>query len=311
VGASRRFAALGTSVEILLSDDAESLLDDVEQRLRLLEQLWSRFLPGSELSELNAAMGRPTSVSPETRRALRTAVEGYELTGGIFDPRILGPLEAAGYRTSHETLDVDTGPVGGAGSSGGGPDPLRLPLMVDIDDALSTATLPIGERWDLGGIGKGLAADLLTEELAALGAASIMVNLGGDIRVFGEALGEPCWTVQVHDPLHDGPPLADVHLLHGGVATSSRTKRRWIHEGRRRHHIIDPRSGRPAETDLVAVTVVAGATWWAEVLAKSALILGPNDGRELIERHGCSAALISADGGVVVVGDHVRLGAAR
>jgi thiamine biosynthesis lipoprotein len=311
VAARRRFAALGTSVEISLSDDAGSLLDEVEQRLRRLEALWSRFLPSSELSRLNSAMGRPCLVSAETRRVMRTAREGYELTSGVFDPRVLDALEAAGYDRSHEHLHVDSGPLRDADPAHGVREPLRLPLLVEFDDAVSTALLPIGERWDLGGIGKGMAADFLIEELAGRGVASIMVNLGGDIRVFGEAPGEPCWTVQVDDPLHDRPPLADVHLHHGGVATSSRAKRRWIHDGQHRHHIIDPRTGRPAETDLVAVTVVAGATWWAEVLAKSALILGRRDGRDLIEQHGCSAAMIAADGDVVVVGDHVRTGATR
>ena len=293
-----------------MPDEAEALLDVVEQRLRDVEARWSRFRPDSELSILNGAMGSPCRVSPETLRVLRLAVEGYELTEGIFDPRVLTALEEAGYQDSHETLPVDSEPP----ATEGRPTPLldvpRLPLTLDIDEVASTATLPIGERWDLGGIGKGFAADLVTEDLAARGVESIMVNLGGDIRVSGAAPAAPCWTVRVDDPRQPGVPCADVHLVEGGVATSSRTKRRWVHEGVAKHHVIDPRTGRPAETDLLAVTVVAGATWWAEVLAKAALILGAEAGRALIDDHGCSAALIDVAGEVVVVGDHVRVGVA-
>lgn len=308
MGASRRFDALGTGIEICLPDDAEPVLDQVEQRIRALEDLWSRFRPDSELSRLNRAAGEPIRVSGETCRVLGLAVEGYELTGETFDPRVLNALEAAGYRASRETLEPATAPPPTTWAHRPTSEVSRLPLTVEIDEVACTAALPIGDRWDLGGIGKGFAADLATEELAADGVESIMVNLGGDIRVFGAAFGEPCWTVQVDNPFRPGDPIADVHLLEGGVATSSRTKRRWIHDGRPQHHVIDPRSGRPAETDLVAVTVVAGATWWAEVLAKSALILGRAEGCDLVERHGCSAALVGVDGALTVVGEHIREG---
>lgn len=289
-----------------LPESAEPLLDDVEQRVRALEALWSRFRPQSELCRLNAAAGAPSPVSPETCRVLRHAVEGHQLTDGIFEPRVIDALEAAGYGASHETLDADRGPLVGAVPVGPWPALSWLPLAVDIDDAALRATLPIGERWDLGGIGKGFAADLITEDLAAAGVDSIMVNLGGDIRVFGEAPGAPCWTVQFDDPFRPGCVIGDVHLVEGGVATSSRAKRRWVHDGRSQHHVVDPRTGRPAETDLVAVTVVAATTWWAEVLAKSALVLGGSAGRSLVERHGCSAAFVDTDGALTVMGEHIR-----
>lgn len=310
MGASRTFDALGTQIEIDLSDDAESLLDDVEQRIRDLEALWSRFVPDSELSLLNAAGGQPVSVSPVTRQVLQLAMDAHDLTGGIFDPRVLGALEAAGYRESRATLKLDQCPATTGEVAQAQADGLRLPLAVEFDDCRSSAALPFGDRWDLGGIGKGFAADLVVDEFASARVPSLMVNLGGDIRVFGDAPGAPCWTVRVDDPFVAGCPMAEVHLTAGGVATSSRMKRRWIHDGLPRHHVIDPRTGQPAVTDLVAVTVVAGTTWWAEVLAKAALILGPTEGCRLIEEFGCSGLLVDIDSTPTVIGDHVRIGVA-
>ncbi|MEZ5166581.1 MAG: FAD:protein FMN transferase [Acidimicrobiales bacterium] len=189
------------------------------------------------------------------------------------------------------------------------PAAIASPLEADIDPVIHAVTLPPSDRWDLGGIGKGLACDLLVEELWARGVRQIMVNLGGDLRVHGAAFDEPCWTVQVDDPLDPGTVRADVHLSEGAVATSSRARRRWRHEGRAMHHLIDPRTGLPAETDLVAATVVAASAWWAEVLAKAVVIAGADRGPRLVEQAGCSALLFGADGSTERIGDHFRLAA--
>ncbi len=298
---------MGTSVEIHVDPCDDALLDHAERRIRDLEGRWSRFVDSSELSQLNRAGGRPTIVSPETTRLFATAWDGHLRTGGLFDPRILAALEGAGYDRSHETLEVDRGPLSTHSPSGlADRGEFGTALEVDIDEAINAVTLPAGERWDPGGIGKGLAADLVVEELFALGATSALVNLGGDMRVHGPAFGEPCWTVQVDDPVAGGV-LADIHLTEGGVATSSRSRRRWRHEGEAMHHLIDPRTGHPADTSLVSVTVVASSAWWAEVLAKSALIAGPEDGAKLIRRAGCSAVLIDTSHDVVSIGGHVHL----
>ncbi|HET6953085.1 MAG TPA: FAD:protein FMN transferase, partial [Acidimicrobiales bacterium] len=130
---------------------------------------------------------------------------------------------------------------------------------------------------DPGGIGKGLAADLVTAELMAAGAAGALVNLGGDLRVRGEPPAGDVWSVAVAHPLDPARDLLHLGLTDGAVASSSRLRRRWTQDGRDRHHLIDPRTGGPAGSPLLAVTVVALDGWWAEAAAKSVFVAGRRD----------------------------------
>lgn len=130
-------------------------------------------------------------------------------------------------------------------------------------------TLPQGVGLDPGGIGKGLAADIVVRELLAAGAAGAMVNLGGDVRVAGQSRHGDGWTIVVEDPFDASKELSRVHLVDGAVATSSRLLRRWRRGDTDFHHLVDPRTGAPLAGDIAAVTVVAGAAWWAEVMSKA------------------------------------------
>ncbi|MDW3220592.1 MAG: FAD:protein FMN transferase [Acidimicrobiales bacterium] len=294
---------MGTDVEIRLADSAGWLLSFAEDRVARFERMWSRFDPESELSALNRASGRPSIVSAATIELLAAAVDGFWRTDGLFDPRIIDSLEAHGYDRSFDRIDPAAS-VGGGPAPGG---PIGRPLTIELLEEVAAVVLPRGERWDLGGIGKGFTADRLVEELWREGAGAVLVNMGGDMRMHGDAFGEPAWTVAIDHPLADGV-LAEAHLHEGAVATSSRLTRRWHRRGAEAHHLIDPRTGAPAETDLVAVSVVASSAWWAEVLAKAALIAGRADGTALVERHGCSAVLVGTrTDDVTTVGDHIRL----
>jgi FAD:protein FMN transferase len=152
------------------------------------------------------------------------------------------------------------------------------------DEVECTVTLPAFVRFDPGGIGKGLAADIVTEELLARGAVGALVSIGGDLRVRGEPpAGAATWDLAIDDATREGVELLRVGLHDGAVATSSRLQRRWQTSSGDAHHLIDPRTGSPAETPLVAVSAVATEGWWAEIVAKTALIrgLGVEAGAEL------------------------------
>jgi thiamine biosynthesis lipoprotein len=151
-------------------------------RVEELERRWSRFRPDSEISRLNALAGSPMAVSPETLGLIGRALEGARVTGGRYDPTVLGDLLRAGYDRSFEE-------VGAAGAAGGGSPLGRGWARVVVDAAGSSVTLPAGVGLDPGGIGKGYAADLVVEELRAAGAAGVCVNLGGDLRAEGRAPG--------------------------------------------------------------------------------------------------------------------------
>lgn len=295
--APHTWAAMGTTCRtLLLGPDADVRTAAAVARVAALEARWSRFLPDSDVTRLNGADGEPTRLHPETIDLLIDATLWWEVTDGLFDPTILAALEAAGYdrdrRTGH-------GPIR-AGSPAAGLADIR------IDAAGLLVQLPPGVRIDLGGIGKGRAVDLVADEHSDCTGG--LVELGGDLRVWGRPpQGDPGWAIAVRD-LRDGGQLALLGLLDGAVATSSTLARRWQDGDATAHHLIDPRTGRPADGDIVSVTVVAGRAAAAEVLAKSALVAGSIDGATgLLERHGVAALVVPLAGPPAAVGGFTEL----
>jgi FAD:protein FMN transferase len=286
-----RFHAMGCAVHIVVVGGNPGLAGEAQRRIAHLESLWSRFRPDSDIARCNDAAGRATSVSPPTITLVGRAVEGWQRTGGRFDPTVLAALEALGYDRSFEHVESSVHP----------PRPVTPApgcLDIAIDPVESTVRIPYGVRFDAGGIGKGLAADLVATWLMEAGAAGACVNLGGDLRVMGEAPTDDGWTVGLEDPYDQDRELARANIADAGVATTSRTYRTWERAGSQVHHLIDPRSGQPSWTDLASVTVVAETAWWAEVLAKAAFIAGPVAGAALIADSAISGALVD-DGGFV------------
>lgn len=283
------FPAMGTDVHLLtVGGDGPGPLGAAWDLVTSLEARWSRFRPESELSRLNAAGGRPVHLPEDTFALVEAAVEAWRLTGGRFDPTVLPALAAAGYDRSFELL-TDDGPVG------------RCPAVpgcggIVFQRDLGLAVLPAGMALDLGGIAKGHAADRAAAALLSAGATGAIANLGGDIRVAGSAPEGETWTVAIEDPHRPGQDLGVLSLASGAVATSSRTRRRWERGGRSFHHLIDPATGAPAEGGVDAAVVVTGSAAWAEVLAKAAVIAGPDEGAELIGRFGATGLLILEGG---------------
>jgi thiamine biosynthesis lipoprotein len=242
---------------------ADGLLRQAKARIADLEARWSRFRPTSELSRMNAMAGQPTVVSPELWLLVERAVAAWTLTGGAFDPTVLGAVVAAGY--DRDFTELEPGRPAGREADVPGC------AGIELDPALRVVTLPAGVGIDPGGIGKGLAADIVVGELLAAGAAGALVSLGGDLRVGGEPPGGDCWTIAVVHPF-TGRDLLAIGLTDGAVATSSRLLRRWTVDDGERNHVIEPASGTSAGGPLVAATAVAGEGWWAEALATAALL---------------------------------------
>jgi thiamine biosynthesis lipoprotein len=220
---------------------------------------------------------------------LSLALDAWRLTGGRFDPTVLGALEASGYDRSFAAIGHRR--VGPAR-----PAPAPGPREVVLDTAGSTVTLPPGVGIDLGGVGKGAAADLVVAELLAAGAAGACLNLGGDLRASGQAPDPDGWVVAIEDPFRPPRELARVALDDGAVVTSSRLVRAWRRGGWAFHHLIDPATGTPTRSGLAAVTVVAGCAWWAEVLATATMVAGPGQGARLLETHGVTGLLVDDQG---------------
>jgi thiamine biosynthesis lipoprotein len=282
-----RFRAMGTDVHVAVVGADHDLLHVAEQRIRDLERRWSRFLETSEISVLNRAAGRPVMVSADTFLLVTRAVTAWHATGGRFDPTVGPSLRALGYDRDFADVDGTTSPA--AVTTAPAPGAAGIDLLPGIE----AITLPAGVTLDPGGIGKGLAADLTAELLLASGADGALVNLGGDLRALGRAPSPEGWVVTVDDPLRPDHELLRLAMPDGAVATSSRLLRRWKTVAGEAHHLIDPATGRPAATDVVAVTVVAGEAWWAEALTKSLFLAGPAGLREIDDLH---AVVVTADG---------------
>lgn len=318
MAAEQRFRAMGSDAHLIVVGRPESVSADpgaaalvlrARRRLEELERTWSRFLPHSEVAELNRRRGEDVTVGWETRRLVERALEGWRLSGGRVDPTVLDDLVRAGYDRSFEQLPAppgglcdDTGPADPAEPADGGACPPgvrgRRSGCSGIRVGPATVGLPPGHGFDPGGLGKGLAADLVVEELRSLGAAGVCLNLGGDLRVAGVAPGGGTWTVAVEQP--SSPlPIALLGLAGGAVATSTTLRRRWRHGAEVAHHLIDPVTGRPCRSDLVQATAVAAEAWMAEVLAKDVVLRGASDPFRAAELAGAEALAVDRDGRVL------------
>jgi thiamine biosynthesis lipoprotein len=266
----RAFRAMGTEVELLLdvgpSLEALSAFDDVEAEFHRLEKVFSRFDPDSELSRLNARGN--AAASDDLRGVVRQALAARTRTGGLFDPTVHAALVGCGYDRSFELVGSSSQAPDGVPGCGG---------AVFLEG--ERIVLDPGVTLDLGGIAKGYAVDRACDLLAATGPC--LVNAGGDLAVRGGA-----WPIAIEG----GPTL---ELSSGAIATSGRDRRCWQQGGSPMHHLIDPRTSRPAETELLRVTVAAGCAAEAEVLAKAAFLGAPV---------GCPRALVFADGRTVLAG---------
>ncbi len=293
------FRAMNTDVGVWLwssSPAAKSLLHEVEEMFQEVESHLSRFRADSELSRLNAQAGRgAVTVSSLLQRVLAQALAAARKTEGIFDPTVLPRLRQAGYDRSFELLAIGNGDVHIPSAH-----PSQIGWQqVCLDQANSTVNLPVGVAIDLGGIAKGWTVDRACEFLSGWGPA--LVDAGGDMRAKGLP-GGAAWPVGVQDPFHPDQNLMILALDDCAIATSTIGKRHWQRNGHSFHHLIDPRTGTSAESDLHTVTVQAPSTQEAEVAAKTALLLGSNQGADWLRQQGHAAILIQRSG------DHTEVG---
>lgn len=296
------FAAMGTVVAVSIPAEADTaaLMGQVEGLFGRVERSCTRFDDASDLMRANADPTAAHEVAPECAAIVTAAHEAYRVTEGLFDPRILDDLVAAGYdRTFTEITSSST--AAGPPRSG---KPRHAPWRPRVDSRRTAVTLgstPI----DLGGIGKGWTVDAAAAVLGGA-APAFLINAGGDLAVAGDGPGGDGWTVAVEDPCDPTLTLAVLRLRAGSCATSSTGRRRWLQDGAERHHLIDPRTGRPAAGGLQSVTVVADTTVAAETWSKALLVAGRDRVQELCrtqglaaywvtddDRTGCSSALIA------------------
>jgi len=290
------FDAMGTNAHVIYGGNDPQHAALAMARVQQLEQLWSRFIESSEISQINSAGGEPVAASPETLTLIERAAEAWEMTGGLFDPMVLEQIRALGYDRTFKELDTlaplaplsDT-PIGATNEG-------RDSLGIRVDRAAGTVTAVAGRGIDSGGIGKGLAADLVVASLLEAGAPGALVNLGGDLRS-GGAAPDGGWRVEVDNPFDPAGPPAARFLLNGqALVTSSSQGRRWRDGDEENHHLLNPASGQPAVSDIASVTVIADEGWRAEALAKAAFLSGRDDALAMLPKHDATGAIVGRDG---------------
>lgn len=286
------FGVMGNTAKITVVGGSQQHLVFAQERLSQLEQMWSRFLPHSEISQLNSAQAKPVVVHRETLSLVKYMIAGRRLTHGLFDPTILPALIASGYQASitnpmHITLL---------------PDGVKFNQSLDLitmDEQELTISLPKNVTLDPGAIGKGLAADIVATELMQQNVSGVCVNVGGDLRCIGIGDFNDEWTVGIESPIFQGEIINVVSLRDGAVATSSVRAKLWQHDGASKHHVINPNTGlsRKVETkSLLQVSVLAHECVWAEVFATALLVADSGMNFSIIDENDIAAFVVRADG---------------
>jgi FAD:protein FMN transferase len=288
------------------SDGTSKLYDELFERLHEIENEFSVNIAASEVSAINDAAGEhAVAVSPGVLYVVQTALKYAELTDGAFDPTV-GPLvKLWGINTDHA----------------------RVPSLQEIDNTLalinwrdvivsedtddsggSVMLRRSGMALDLGGIVKGYAADELTALLKAHGAKRAIIDLGGNIYVFGKKKDGSLWNVGVKDPsVPEGNPALVLRLSNSTVVTSGVYERFFIQDGVRYHHILDTKTGYPARTGLLSSTIVCESSIAADALSTSVFVLGEEKGMALINR--IQAGQISGERFAEIPGLHTQVSA--
>ena len=292
--------AIGTRIRLVVTeasqlDWARAILTD---DLAALDAACSRFRADSELMALDASAGQPTTVSPLLAEAVGAALRGAMLTDGLVDPTVGRAMEAIGY-----DRDFDSVPAHGAA--------LRITVshvpqwrQIRLDESAHLLTVPAGVRLDLGATAKAWAADRSAQRIGRQLGCGVLVSLGGDIAVAGQ-VPTGGWSIRVQDITGDPSspaqgPSGVIAIRAGGLATSSTSARRWQRGGDLMHHILDPRTGRPADSDWRTVSVAAGSALDANIASTASIIRG-RSAVGWLAKLGLPARLVAVDGSVTTL----------
>jgi len=288
------FPAMGTTISVLApEEDARVARDAVQDLFAEWEAVLSRFRPESELSRLNARTGEWVPLTSLLFAVTATALEAAQATNGVFDPTLLRQLVSLGYDRTFTALPAIAPPLSEVIQPGGGWRGIRL------DRGERRIYLPAAVALDFGGIAKGMAVDAAMERLREMGVVSGCVNAGGDLATFGAPPDGDGWPIGVQG-IH---VTRIITLRRGALATSGIAKRLWRQGACVRRHILDPRTGMPAETGLWSVTVAAERCAQAEAAAKAAFILGPREGARFLDERRLAGLFAHEDGSWQTTGD--------
>lgn len=286
------FQALGSPcrVQFAAAGPPRPLGDELLCWIAQFEARYSRFLPGSLISQINRAAGQEwVAIDPETERLFALCQEMHFFTRGVFDPTSLPLILLWNWKDRPPVLP-DEPALQAALKRVGWRKVQRAPGKVFLPEP--------GMAIDLGGVGKEYAVDQMLQLAVGSGASSVLIDLGHDVRVHGPAPDrKPAWHIGLEDPKQPGQCWTGLAVNNQAVATSGDYLRCFMHEGRRYGHILDVRTGRPVENGCLAVSVVAPSCTLAGMLSTAAFVLGPQEGLRLIDgAYQAAGCLVMASG---------------
>ena len=285
------FRAMGCHMTVVFDADRHTAaVKNVPTWFEAWEQTFSRFRADSELNRINQRAGHWTRVSAAMWDVTHLALVAARWTDGLYSPTILNALEAAGYDRIFEAITASAEPIT--------PHPDGQWRSIQRQSLKRSIWLPSDARLDLGGIVKGWAADRAAKKLGAHGPA--LIDAGGDVAVSGPCADGSPWPIGVLNPFQPDQPFETLKIERGGVATSGKDYRRWLRDGKWQHHLIDPRTGLPAQTDVLSATVIAPNAVEAEIAAKVIAICGSAEGLTWLEEQPDYAAVIVREDGRAV-----------
>jgi thiamine biosynthesis lipoprotein len=286
--------ALGTTVRVVATQPSAlgALAGLTSSGLGQLDAAASRFRDDSEISRANVAAGNPVRVGPLLRDAVQACLDMACATAGIVDPTVGACVVAAGYDgrfADYDPMQVRVIDAGWLTAH----DQRRATwrdVVLDPDDCGAWLTIPAGTALDLGAVAKAWMADRLALAAESVTVGGVVVDLGGDLRAAGPT-PDGGWLIGLPAGA-DGQRI--VSIREGGMATSAQDERRWMTTEGPAHHIIDPRSGRPAVSPWRAVTVHAATAMEANAASTAAIVLG-HAAPDWLSRHGLAARLVPMD----------------
>ena len=293
------FHAMGCEIlAVLDSKSTSQALQHVPEWFEEWEQVLSRFRLDSELTRLNQIHERPVQVSQILWDVLQCARQAEQMTNGLVTPTLLNAIVEAGYDRPFDELPHLDPPMRPSVQT-----ERSSRMAISVNHATRSITLPSGVGLDFGGVAKGWAAHQAMKRLQAEGleapvaGGAALVDAAGDIAISGPRADGGPWKIGVASPFQKGEELEVLSVNQGGIATSGKDRRRWTRDGVPQHHIIDPFTNQPAETNVLTVTVIAPDVTQAEAAAKASFILGSRIGMEWIEARPEFAALFILDNG--------------
>lgn len=271
---TRTVYAMDTVMNLTVyGENAAAALESAEKELHTLDEaVLSRTAEGSELYALNTSNGETVECGADDilPALIETALTISDATEGAFDPTLAPVLDAWGFTKDERHVPSADELEELLGHTGCG----KVALEKTADGW--TVTLLDGAQLDLGGIAKGYAADLLRAQLEKEGVTSATLDLGGDVFVMGRKTDGSDWRIAVKDPADTESYLGVVSAADKFIVTSGVYERYFEENGVRYHHILDPKTGCPAESGLVSVTVLCENGAWADALSTACFVLGPD-----------------------------------